>query len=205
MAEPSLATRLAVIKTVQKGAAEAEAAVKALLEEQMEPGERKRAVVDGQNAGTITFSEKAATARITDSDAFLMWVAANHPGELHHPIAVEAEELIDAMNYAFGTDREARNTYRKVMAALGTAIAHPRVRDGFATKILADVVKAKAAVDTTTGEEIPGVEYVPPGRGFITARVSDAQIAVIGQAWAEGKIDLLDLATTVPELEGVKP
>jgi hypothetical protein len=71
------------------------------------------------------------------------------------------------------------------------------VEPGYATKVLADAVKDKGAVDRETGEEIPGITYVPGGAGLsVSIRQSDDQRQALVDAYARGDLDLLELATT---------
>jgi hypothetical protein len=190
-----LVIQLAVAKAIADQAKLVQDTVKAELQKQMDPGDRKQARLDGADIGTISYAKSAPEAVVTDEAAFLQWVRATKPDAIRFPVTVDAHDLLKV-----DVDKDA---LRRVVEHATARIMRAPVIDSFwQADVLSGCLKAKAAVYVPTGEEIPGVTYRPGGEGkYVSARISDAQYAELVQAYQEGKIDLLALGTVAPELE----
>jgi hypothetical protein len=189
-----LVIQLAVAKAIADQAKLVQDTVKAELQKQMDPGDRKQARLDGADIGTISYAKSAPEAVVTDVAVFTDWVARTNPTKLRYPVTLDAHDVLAARGSA-----RSRRAREAALARLG----QPAVIDAYwQSDLLRGCLEAKAAVDTATGEEIPGVTYRPGGEGkYVSARISDAQYAELVQAYQEGKIDLLALGTVAPELE----
>ena len=73
--------RLAVASYLRKAAADVESGLKAELLDVMEPGDRKRATIEGQQIATISRAEikEAETVTVTDEAALIAWARKNAP------------------------------------------------------------------------------------------------------------------------------
>jgi hypothetical protein len=200
MSTRDLAVKLAAIKAVKDALGKAEAITKVHLEEALDPGDRKDARLgpDDPSLGTITYSKTSAKAVVTDRAAFTAWATNAYPTEVRVPVTLDADDMLAAINYARGAG-QFHDAHHRVFAAIRAA--EPVVNGAWETQLLAKVVKAKAAVDTTTGEEIPGVTYVPGGSaGYVAIRQSEEQRDALIEAWTEGRIDLLHEVITAPAI-----
>jgi hypothetical protein len=201
-----LAVKAAAIKAVKDAAAQAETATKAALKEHMGAGDRTsaRLLQGDDDVATITYSKTSAEAIVTDPRALTAWVLANHPDEIHSPVEVDADDLAWMLGIrVVNTARDAKD-YDAACERLSQATiqAPAAIKPAFKKKILADVLKAKAAVDPATGEEIPGVKWFRGGQGLsITVRQTDDQREALIEAYNRGDVDLVELATTPPALE----
>ena len=82
--------RLAVASYLKKAAADVESGLKTELLDVMEPGDRKRAAIDGVQIATISRAEikEAETVTVTDEAALIAWAKENRPD------AVEVRESL---------------------------------------------------------------------------------------------------------------
>jgi hypothetical protein len=198
-----LVVQLAVAKAVSDQCQEVIAAVKARLEVAMDPGDRKTAKIGSHNIGTVSYATTTAktTANITDPDKFVQWAVENHPSEVHRPVLVDAHDVLRA--FAEPPDLDA-------IDRLLTATTHvePKVRPAFASKVLAGCEKAGGPWYVETGEEVPGITVtkIPGGEGkYVSARISEAQMGALMDAYQEGDLThlgLIELATIPPALGG---
>lgn len=191
-----LFVQAAAIKAVKEAVLLAEEKVKTEIKGVTNAGDRLTAALeDGISLATVSRSKTGPKAEVTDPTAFTQWVVANHPSEIEHPMRIDAALLV-----ALTGDPDLdgwRDAYDAVFTAARAAA--PRVRTSYERAVLADVVKAKAAVDTTTGEEIPGVTFFKGGEaGYVTVRQSEDQLEATMEAYHRGDLDLLALAITAP-------
>jgi len=201
-----LVVQLAVAKAVQQQCAEVINTVKARLEVAMDPGDRKTAKVGNHAIGTVSYALSSASteAKVTDSDALLMWVQENRPDWLDYDVTVDARDLDKALASPAPHSGE---LWLDLLEVARTRLAHPRVHEWALHVLLAGCRTGKAAVIPSTGEEVPGitVTHDPGGEGrYVAARISETQMGALSDAYQEGLIpDLLGLATMAPhELVG---
>lgn len=204
--QPDLYVKLAVVKAIIAAAQQTETATKEALTQVMAPKDRKTAALNGADLGTISYTQKAGAARVTDRDAWTEWAIDNAPTEVRCPVTVDADELLAALLWAEEPDdTNTQAAYRRhchdtVMAQIRTAT--PRVNAAWEKSILDRAARDGGAWDPNTGEEIPGIEVTPPSPGYITARISDAQSQAILDAWQAGDLgDVLEVIATPPQIE----
>lgn len=83
-----LAARMVVVKAVKDRVAAEEARLKAALSEVMDPGDRKMAVVDGAEIGTVSRAKAGVRAVLRDEAALVEWCRANgHQGAIVEAVA----------------------------------------------------------------------------------------------------------------------
>ena len=78
--------RLAVASYLKKAAADVESGLKTELLDVMEPGDRKRAAIEGQQIATISRAEikEAETVTVTDEAALIAWAKKSLQMAIHH-------------------------------------------------------------------------------------------------------------------------
>lgn len=198
-----LSIKAAAIKAVADAVKLAGDETRAAIADHLDAGDRKHAKIGEDSVATISFSTSSATAKVTDPEAFLGWVVRNRPDQLRRRVTVSAYDLgviLHPEGYMEGARDEAHERLTRAVDA-----STLEVEPGYTTTVLANAVRNKAAVDTATGEMIPGVEYVPGGQpGSISVRQSDDQRTALMDAYNRGDLDLLALATTPLELEPAK-
>ena len=84
--------RLAVASYLKKAAADVESGLKAELLDVMEPGDRKRAAIEGQQIATISRAEikETETVAVTDEAALIAWARKNAPDA----VVTETREIL---------------------------------------------------------------------------------------------------------------
>lgn len=191
-----LVVQLAVAKAVADQAKAVMDAVKAELEEAMDPGDRKTAAIDGQDVGTVSYAKTTPEARVTDEAAFIEWVRGVASHRLRWPVTLDANDVVAAWA---GEPQASGRVWEAIHARRGQP---PTVDPYWQSDLLRQCVKAGAAVHMDTGEEIPGVTYYPGGEGkYVSARISETQLDRLQTLYQTGQVDLLLLATVPPQIE----
>lgn len=194
-----LVLQLAVAKAVADQVKLVQDAVKRQLEEAMDPGDRKSAAINGADVGTVSFAKTSAEAVVVDAAAFTEWAAETAPDKVSHPLTVDAADVTAAADWLnAGASSQAWND---LLDLARKRLKYPAVVDPYWQRdVLAQCMKAKAAVYVPTGEEIPGVVYRPGGEGkYVSARMSDEQLERLQTAYVNGELDLFQLATIAPK------
>lgn len=195
-----LYARAAIIKALAAAISDAETEAKAALAEVMDPGDKKRAMLDGENVGTISYTESRAKAVVTDYKAFARWVAETAPTEVTFHVTVDARDLMDVLDPLGATppdqaSNEDYGTIGRLLAAAQRAVQNPQVNTAYADAVLKEAVKTGGVIDTDTGELLDFVKILPAGAGSIQVRLTDTQKQNIADAIAAGKVTLPDVVT----------
>jgi hypothetical protein len=171
------AVRVAAMKAIKDEASRLYDVARALVDGQLDPGDRKRAVLPtGEEVGTISKSDPKPRAVVDDDAVLLAWAKSEAPDE------VLIETTIDVAAGGMLIIEWLRETHPHLL------IESTVVRDSFVSALLGRVKQVDGmAIDTSTGEVVPGIGF-KTGTPSVSVRQSDDQLRAFIDAWTDGHL-----------------